>query len=55
MTKLEPDMVEATAAVALPRFPRGSSALVDRNDPRIRRLIRGGYLVPHDHGPPVKS
>lgn len=41
-------MIECTAAVSLPRFPRGSTALVDETDPRIKRMIRGGYLVPVD-------
>jgi hypothetical protein len=42
-------MIEVTAAVNLPRLPRGSSAVVDETDPRVKRLIRGGYLIPHDH------
>lgn len=46
-------MVEVRAAVNLPRFARGSTALVDETDDRIKKLIRGGYLVPleHDHVP----
>lgn len=45
-------MIEVTAAVNLPRFPRGTSAVVDETDQRIRRLIRGGYLIPLDHASP---
>jgi len=45
-------MIEVTAAVNLPRFSRGESAIVDETDPRIKRLIRGGYLVPLDHASP---
>lgn len=46
-------MIEVTAAVNLPRLQRGSTALVDETDDRIRKLIRGGYLIPLEHGPPV--
>ncbi len=45
-------MIECTAAVNLPRLPRGYTALVDEEDARIKRLIRGGYLIPLDHASP---
>jgi hypothetical protein len=45
-------MIECTAAVNLPRLPRGYTALVDEDDPRVKRLIRGGYLIPLDHASP---
>lgn len=45
-------MIECTAAVNLPRLPRGYTALVDEDDARIKRLIRGGYLIPLDHASP---
>lgn len=44
-------MIEVTAAVSLPRLPRGTTAVVDETDDRIKRLIRGGYLIPNEPAP----
>lgn len=48
-------MIEVEAAVNLPRLPRGSTAVVDETDPRVKRLIRGGYLIPLDDASPKQE
>ena len=48
-------MIEVVAAVNLPRLARGQVAVVDETDERVKRLIRGGYLVPIHPAPAKKT
>lgn len=45
-------MIPVRAAVNLPRLPREAVAIVDETDPRVKRRIRGGLLIPLDQETP---
>jgi hypothetical protein len=42
----EAHLIEVVCTAAIARLRPGMTAIVDRNEPAVRRLIRGGYLVP---------
>lgn len=39
-------LIEVVCTAAIARLRPGMTAIVDRGDAHVRKLIRGGYLVP---------